>query len=191
MMCFCLLLLVSVRLAFSSCVTALFLLGLFWGLPRSHRLSSHSRLNAFVIQTKLISNVCFGTPNLWCQRVHEAQVHLPPPFSSAGLLAYQQHFSHILQCYTYADSSLFESDSKRRTTRVIIPQAFRSSIEACLSPGGPYQKGNSVLLFPLKVRFLHATYWPGKQYQGHSSTAWLVLLRGRDLLAQLSFEGGF
>jgi hypothetical protein len=30
-----------------------FLLGLFWGLPRSHRLSSHSRLNAFVIQTKL------------------------------------------------------------------------------------------------------------------------------------------
>ena len=26
--------------------------GLFWGLPRSHRLSSHSRLNAFVIQTK-------------------------------------------------------------------------------------------------------------------------------------------
>ena len=52
-MCFCLLLLVSVRLAFSSCVTTLFLLGLFWGLPRSHRLSSHSRLNAFVIQTKL------------------------------------------------------------------------------------------------------------------------------------------
>ena len=40
---FCLLLLVSLRLAFSSCVTALFLLG----LPRSHR------LNAFVIQTKL------------------------------------------------------------------------------------------------------------------------------------------
>ena len=30
-----------------------FLLGLFWGLPRSHRLSSHSRLNAFEIQTKL------------------------------------------------------------------------------------------------------------------------------------------
>jgi hypothetical protein len=29
-----------------------FLLGLFWGFPRSHRLSSHSRLNAFVIQTK-------------------------------------------------------------------------------------------------------------------------------------------
>jgi hypothetical protein len=29
-----------------------FLLGLFWGLPRSHRLSSHSRLKAFVIQTK-------------------------------------------------------------------------------------------------------------------------------------------
>jgi len=29
LMCFCLLLLVSVRLAFSSCVTALFLLGLF------------------------------------------------------------------------------------------------------------------------------------------------------------------
>jgi hypothetical protein len=28
-----------------------FLLGLFWGLPRSHRLSDHSRLNAFVIQT--------------------------------------------------------------------------------------------------------------------------------------------
>ena len=26
---------------------------LFEGLPRSHRLSSHSRLNAFVIQTKL------------------------------------------------------------------------------------------------------------------------------------------
>jgi len=52
-MCFCLLLLVSLRLAFSSCVSALFLLGLFWGLPRSHRLSSHSRLNAFVIQTKL------------------------------------------------------------------------------------------------------------------------------------------
>jgi len=47
------LLLVSLRLAISSCVTALFLLGLFWGLPRSHRLSSHSRLNAFVIQTKL------------------------------------------------------------------------------------------------------------------------------------------
>ena len=53
LMCFCLLFLVSLRLAFSSCVTALFSLGLFWGLPRSHRLSSHSRLNAFVIQTKL------------------------------------------------------------------------------------------------------------------------------------------
>jgi len=51
--CICLLLLVSLKLAFSSCATALFLLGLFWGLPRSHRLSSHSRLNAFVIQTKL------------------------------------------------------------------------------------------------------------------------------------------
>jgi len=33
-----------------------FLLGLFWGLPRSQRLSSHSRLNAFVIQTKLTPN---------------------------------------------------------------------------------------------------------------------------------------
>jgi hypothetical protein len=53
LICFCLLLLVSLRLAFSSCVTALLLLGLFWGLPRSHRLSSHSRLNAFVIQNKL------------------------------------------------------------------------------------------------------------------------------------------
>jgi len=53
LICFCLLLLMSLRLAFSSCVTAPFLLGLFWGLPRSHRLSSHSRLNAFVIQTKL------------------------------------------------------------------------------------------------------------------------------------------
>ena len=53
LMCLCLLLLVPTRLAFSSCVSALFLLGLFWGLPRSHRLSSHSRLNAFVIQTKL------------------------------------------------------------------------------------------------------------------------------------------
>jgi len=52
LICFCLLL-VSLRLAFSSSVTALFLLGLFWGLPRCHRLSSHSRLNAFVIQTKL------------------------------------------------------------------------------------------------------------------------------------------
>jgi hypothetical protein len=31
-----------------------FLLGLFLGLPRSHRLSSHSRLNAVVIQTKLL-----------------------------------------------------------------------------------------------------------------------------------------
>jgi len=50
---FCLLLLVSLRLAFSSCVTALFLLGLFWDFPCSHRSSSHSRLNASVIQTKL------------------------------------------------------------------------------------------------------------------------------------------
>ena len=41
------------KVSISSCVTALFLLGLFWGLPRSHRLSSHSRLNAFVIQIKL------------------------------------------------------------------------------------------------------------------------------------------
>ena len=53
LICFYLPHLVSSRLAVSSCVTALFWLGLFWGLPRSHRLSSHSRLNAFVIQTKL------------------------------------------------------------------------------------------------------------------------------------------
>ena len=53
LICFCLLLLVSLRLAFTSCVTAPFLLGLFWGLPRSHRLSSHSVLNALVIQTKI------------------------------------------------------------------------------------------------------------------------------------------
>jgi hypothetical protein len=33
-----------------------FLLGLFWGSPRSHRLSSHFRLNALVFQTKL--NYC-------------------------------------------------------------------------------------------------------------------------------------
>jgi len=43
---------VFLSLAFSSCVTVLFLLGLFWGLLRSHRLSSRSRLNAFVIQAK-------------------------------------------------------------------------------------------------------------------------------------------
>ena len=41
-------------------LTRLFLLGLFWGLPLSHRLSSHSRLNAFVIQTKL--NLTRQTP---------------------------------------------------------------------------------------------------------------------------------
>jgi hypothetical protein len=52
-LCFCLLLLVPLKLPISSRVTALFILGLFWGLSRSHRLSSHSRLNAFVIQTKL------------------------------------------------------------------------------------------------------------------------------------------
>ena len=44
-----------------------FLLGLFWGLPRSHRLSRYARLEAFVIQTKLTLTdrtvrVCLFTP---------------------------------------------------------------------------------------------------------------------------------
>ena len=52
LMCFCLLLLVSLRLARSILRHSPFFTW-FVGLPRSHRLSSHSRLNAFVIQAKL------------------------------------------------------------------------------------------------------------------------------------------
>ena len=74
----------SLRIAFSSCVTALFLLGLFWSLPRSHRLSSHSRLNAFVIQTKLNLGVRDTTPS-WCGMREYAW----SPYSSTGF---------VLQC---------------------------------------------------------------------------------------------
>ena len=62
---------------FSSCVTALFLLGLFWGLPRSHRLSSHSRFNAFVIQTKLNTTFFLHEPIVFYKQPSSRTLWLP------------------------------------------------------------------------------------------------------------------